>query len=102
MCLAIPMQVLRPEANGAWCLDRDGSEVWVDTVLTGPVEVGQWLLSFLGAAREIVSAQEAAQVEAALQALEGVLAGDLSAIESAFADLIDREPTLPDFLKGQP
>jgi len=99
MCLAIPMEVLRVEGLQAWCRDRDGSEVVVDTILTGPVSPGQWLLVFLGAAREIVSAEDAAKVSAAIDALDAALVGDTDRINAAFADLIDREPQLPDFLR---
>lgn len=99
MCLAIPMEVLRAEEHRAWCRDRDGSEVEVDTLLTGPVQVGQWLLVFLGAARDVVTAEEAATLSAALNGLDAALTGDQAAIHAAFADLIDREPQLPDFLR---
>lgn len=99
MCLAIPMEVLRADGLQAWCRDRDGSEVVVDTLLTGPVSPGQWLLVFLGAAREIVSAADAAKVAAAIDALDAALVGDMDRINAAFADLIDREPQLPDFLR---
>jgi hydrogenase expression/formation protein HypC len=99
MCLAIPMEVLRVDGLQAWCRDRDGSEVVVDTILTGPVNPGQWLLVFLGAAREIVSAEDAAKVSAAIDALDAALVGDTDRINAAFADLIDREPQLPDFLR---
>ena len=99
MCLAIPMEVLRAEEHRAWCRDRDGSEVEVDTLLTGPVQVGQWLLVFLGAARDVVTAEEAATLSAALNGLDAAFTGDQAAIHAAFADLIDREPQLPDFLR---
>ena len=99
MCLAIPMQVLRSEGLSAWCRDRDGSTVAVDTLLTGLVEPGQWLMVFLGAARSVVAADEAARVLAAIGALDAARRGDLEAIDLAFADLIEREPQLPDFLR---
>lgn len=102
MCLAIPMEVLRTDEHRAWCRDRDGSEVEVDTLLTGPVSAGQWVLVFLGAAREVVSAEDAATLGNALTGLEAALAGDQAAIHAAFADLIDREPQLPDFLRKDP
>ncbi|RTL47949.1 MAG: HypC/HybG/HupF family hydrogenase formation chaperone [Rhodocyclaceae bacterium] len=99
MCMATPMQVLRVEGSLAWCRDRDGSEKPIDTQLVDAVAPGQWLLTFLGAAREIVSAEQARQVGDALDALEAALAGDPSRIDDAFADLIHRSPELPDFLR---
>lgn len=101
MCMATPMQVLRLEGTTAWCLDRDGSEKPIDTLLVGDVRPGQWLLTFLGAARELVSAEQAERVADALGALESALAGDASQIDLAFADLINREPELPEFLRKE-
>lgn len=94
MCMAIPMQVLRGETAGAWCQGRQG-EVWIDTLLTGPLEPGQWVLTFLGAAREVVSATRAAQVNAALDALEQLQNGGQPDFDVLFADLVGREPQLP-------
>ena len=99
MCLAVPMKVVRAGENQAWCLDRDGLEVSVDTMLTGPALPGQWLMVFLGASREVVDEAHAAQVLSAVNALEAALGGNNDAIELAFADLINREPQLPDFLR---
>lgn len=94
MCMAIPMQVLRAETAGAWCQGRQG-EAWVDTLLTGPLEAGQWILTFLGAAREVVSAAHAARIDAALDALEHLQSGGQPDFDACFADLVDREPQLP-------
>lgn len=101
MCLATPMQVIRMEGSTALCQGRNGVER-VDTLITGTLQPGQWILSFLGAAREVIDAERAAQVEDALTALESILHGAGSAdavIHAAFADLIDREPQLPEFLR---
>lgn len=101
MCLALPMKVIRMEGSTALCESRNGVER-MDTMLTGPLEAGQWILGFLGAAREVIDAERAAQVEDALLALESILHGDGSKealIQAGFADLIDREPQLPEFLR---
>ena len=101
MCLAIPMQVVRVEGTTAFCEGRNGIER-MDTMLTGPLEAGQWILGFLGAAREVIDAERAAQVSAALDAMESILHGaasDGALIRAGFADLIDREPQLPEFLR---
>ena len=97
--MAIPMQVLRMEGAFAVCTGRDGSETRVDTLLTGPLEAGQWILTFLGAAREVVSAEAAAQVGNALTALEAVLAGESVDLDACFADLANREPQLPPHMR---
>jgi len=54
---------------------------------------------FMGAAREIIDADRALQIDRALGALESALAGDLSAIDAAFPDLVGREPQLPEYLR---
>lgn len=112
MCLAIPLQVIRMEGSTALCQGRNGVER-VDTLLTGPLAPGQWILSFLGAAREVIDAERAAQVGVALQALNGLHAvmqkvgagGTVedpvaALVQAGFADLIDREPQLPEFLRS--
>lgn len=104
MCLALPMKVIRMEGTTALCQGRNGVER-VDTLITGKLEPGQWILSFLGAAREVIDAERAAQVEDALTALESILHGNGSTealIHAGFADLIGREPQLPEFLRPNP
>lgn len=101
MCLALPMQVIRMEGTTVLCQGRNGVER-LDTLLTGALEPGQWVLGFLGAAREVIDAERATQVEDALVALESILHGrgnNDALIHAAFADLIDREPQLPEFLR---
>lgn len=98
MCLGIPVQVLASGDHVARCAGRDG-EVSIDLSLVGVQPPGTWLLTFLGAAREVISAERAAAVNAALAALAAAHDGatDFSAF---FADL-DREPQLPDFLRRE-
>lgn len=95
------------EGTFALCEGRNGRER-MDTLLTGPLEPGQWVLCFLGAVREEIDAERAAQVGAALAGLELLLsatsagAGQTSIdvlISSHFSDLVNREPQLPDFLR---
>lgn len=98
MCLGIPVQVLESSPYTARCQGPQG-EVMVDLSLVGEQPAGTWLLTFLDAAREVIPAERAEAISAALAAVEAVQAGetDLSAF---FADL-DREPQLPDFLRPQ-
>jgi hydrogenase expression/formation protein HypC len=99
MCMAIPMQVLRMDGGFAVCTGRDGAETRIDTLLTGPLEAGQWVLTFLGAARDVVSAADAAKISDALAALEAVLAGGSVDLDAYFPDLVGREPQLPPHLR---
>ena len=95
MCIGVPMRVVElVTAGSAWCTGRDGRRL-VDMALVGPQPTGTWLLTFAGAGREVLTPETAAQVDRALDALESLLAGDASGVESAFADLIAREPQLP-------
>jgi hydrogenase expression/formation protein HypC len=97
MCLGVPMQVLAVEGNLARCTGRDG-EQWIDTRLVGVPEPGQWVMTFLGAARALLCEEEATRSQAALAALDAVLAGETD-VSAYFADLIGREPELPEFLR---
>ena len=99
MCLGIPMQVMEAAGDGAaWCVGREGRSL-IDMALVGPQPPGTWLLTFVGAAREVMDPEAAARTDAALDALEAVLQGDASSIDHAFADLVSREPQLPEHLR---
>ena len=96
MCLGIPVQILECGAFTARCLGPRG-EVEVDLLLVGPQPEGTWLLTFLDAAREVIDAERAALVTAALAALDAVGQG-ASDFSAYFADL-EREPQLPACLR---
>jgi len=93
MCIGIPMQVVETGEGYAWCEGR-GERQCIDTLLVGDQPVGTWLLTFLGGAREVLSAEEAARIGDAVQAVMRVMQGDAD-IDHLFADLIDRQPQLP-------
>jgi hydrogenase expression/formation protein HypC len=97
MCIGVPMQVIEPRGESALCIYRD-QESLIDMMLVGPQPIGTWLLVFLDTAREVLSEQKARQIADALEALHLAMQGD-SQIDHLFADLVDREPQLPDFLK---
>jgi len=100
MCLGIPMQVIAAGEFRSRCRGRNG-EAWIDMRLVGAQPQGTWVLTFLEAAREVLEPERAAAIDAALAALERLQDGSPLApgeLEACFADLIDREPRLPDFL----
>lgn len=99
MCLGIPAQVLECGEYYARCRSRNG-DLLVDLSLVGQQATGTWLMTFLDAAREVISAERAVAINAALAALDAAQSGatDFTAF---FADL-DREPQLPDFLRTEP
>lgn len=99
MCLGIPMQVIESGLGQALCCDGARTHR-IDTALVGSLEAGAWVMVFLGAARERISEATALQCRDALAALDIVMQGGSSAdVEHLFADLIGREPELPDCLK---
>ena len=100
MCVGIPMRVVEPRGLTALC-DGRGELQLIDCALVGAVREGDWLMVFLGAARERMSEEAARQSLDALTALEMVLAGHTDGFDHLFADLIGREPTLPDHLLAQ-
>ena len=99
MCLGIPMQIISCAHGYALC-DRDGEQVTIDMKLVGEQPAGTWVLTFLDAAREVIDEQKAAEISDALQAVGLALTGEGN-IDHLFADLVDREPELPDHLKPQ-
>ena len=98
MCVGIPMRVIEAHEVTAVCEGR-GRRERLDVQLVGTQPVGAWVLAFQGVAVRALSAAEAAETDAALDALEAVLAGE-GDVDAHFADLVGREPQLPDHLKG--
>ena len=99
MCLGIPMQVVTAEDMAATCRGRQGDQR-IDVALVAPVEPGEWLLTFLGAARSRLEADEAARIDRALDALEAIEGGQAIDVASYFADLVAGAPELPEHLRG--
>lgn len=96
MCIGIPMQVLSVQDYTALCSTTNGTEQ-VDITLVMPVAVGDWLLVYIGVAREWLEPERALQITQALQALQAVQQG--LDFDHFFADLIGREPELPAHLR---
>ena len=99
MCIGLPMRVVEDSGLVALC-EGQGEQRQVDMSLVGPQPRGSWLLVFLDAAREVISAERARDVSRALTALERVLEGG-SQVDDLFPDLVGREPELPAFLRDQ-
>jgi hydrogenase expression/formation protein HypC len=99
MCIGIPMRLASDGIGRAFAEGRGQGET-LDLMLVGEQPAGTWVLAFRGAAMRVLSAEEARDTNAALDALEAVLAGDRD-VDAHFADLIDREPILPEHLRGR-
>ena len=74
MCIGLPMQVLAAGDGRARVAGR-GEERDIETLLVGAVEPGDWLLVFIASARERISAERAAEVDATLDLLADALGG---------------------------
>lgn len=74
MCMGIPMQVLSTSPGHARVSGR-GEVKQVNTQLLGPVQPGDWLLVFIDGARERLSPERAAEVNATLDLVAETLAG---------------------------
>ncbi len=97
MCLGIPMKVVKMVGSNALCA-VDGKQEMVDMMLIGDQPVGTWVLNFLGAAREVMSTEDAEQTRLAHDAVADIMQGN-NDIDHLFADLINREPELPEHLQ---
>jgi hydrogenase expression/formation protein HypC len=96
MCVGIPMTVLEGDGLGALC-ERRGEVRRVSLMLVGAVPPGTRVLVHVDSAVRVLDADEARLIDDALDGVQAALDG--RPFEHLFADLIDREPQLPDFLK---
>ena len=99
MCIGVPMRVLATDAGMAFCEGR-GRRERLNTMLIGETPAGSWVLAHRGSAIRALTAEQAAQTNAALDSLDAALAGERD-LDAHFADLAHREPELPAHLKGQ-
>ncbi len=97
MCIGLPMQVIENRSGYAIC-EGMGVRRRIDTMLVGAQPEGTWLLTFLNTAREVLTPEQAQRTTDALQALNLAMEGETS-LGHLFADLVDREPELPEFLR---
>jgi len=92
------MQVIEPRGESALCTYR-GQTSLIDMMLVGEQPAGIWLLVFLDTAREVISADKARQINDALEAMRLAMQGETD-IDHLFADLVEREPELPEHLRS--
>jgi hydrogenase expression/formation protein HypC len=97
VCVGVPMRVLSVDDGMALC-ERRGETVRLNAMLLDGVAPGDFVLAFQGSAVRALDPAEAAQTDAALDALAAAMegAGD---IDRHFADLVDRVPALPPHLR---
>lgn len=92
------MQVFETRGESALCVYR-GEASLIDMMLVGEQPKDTWLLVFLDTAREVISAEKAGQINDALEAMRLAMQGETD-IDHLFADLVDREPELPEHLRS--
>ncbi|WP_310634319.1 HypC/HybG/HupF family hydrogenase formation chaperone [Paraburkholderia sp.] len=106
MCMGIPARIVCSEGLVAQAVTRHGACA-IDLALTGTLPAGAWVLTFLGAAREVIDADRARDIDAALDALEAIARDEIDSAHTAadldryFADLTNREPQLPAHLRAR-
>jgi hydrogenase assembly chaperone HypC/HupF len=93
----MPLRVVAPDGHFAWC-QAGAVRERLDMILVGEQPVGTWVLAFQGAARHVLSDDEAAQSLAGRDALAAVMRGE-GDVDAFFADLVGREPELPAHLR---
>jgi hydrogenase expression/formation protein HypC len=100
MCVGIPARIVSSAGLYAQAVSRQGP-CEVDLALTGPLPPDTWVLTFLGAAHEVIDEARARDIESALDALDAIARGetDSAAIDRYFSDLTGREPELPAHLR---
>jgi hydrogenase expression/formation protein HypC len=96
MCLGVPMVVVESDDFSALC-ERGEEKRRVSLMLVGPQAPGTRLLVHIDSAIRALDEEEARQIDEALRGLEAALHGE--DFDSHFADLIGREPQLPDHLR---
>jgi hydrogenase expression/formation protein HypC len=95
MCVGIPMRLVAVEGIVGHV---EGQTVPLDLSLVPEARPGDWVLSFLGTARDILPEREAQLILKALDGLSSVMAG--GGVGDAFTDLDARTPTLPPHLQA--
>lgn len=96
MCIGVPMQVLSLEPGHAQVWGR-GEQRRINTALVGVLQPGDWVLVFLDAAREHISPERAAEVNAVLD----LVASSMVGVEVSTAQLDDPGFSLPSAMSAE-
>ena len=96
MCLGLPMTIVETDGVTALC-SFDGEERRVSVLLLSDPPVGAKVLVYLDNAVRLLDDEEALLIADALRGLHAAMNGENC--DDFFADLIGREPQLPDHLR---
>ncbi|MEL7114560.1 MAG: HypC/HybG/HupF family hydrogenase formation chaperone [Pseudomonadota bacterium] len=97
MCVGLPLRITAIHGIAARA-EAEGHLEVIDLSLTPEAQTGDWVLTHLGAAREVIGADEARKITAALAGLRAVMAG--GGAGDAFADIETNGPQLPPHLQA--
>lgn len=75
MCIGVPVRVVESGEFVATCEGLNGREE-VNMMLLGPQPVGTWVLNFLGSAREVLTEEDAMNINLALEGLNAIMSGE--------------------------
>jgi hydrogenase assembly chaperone HypC/HupF len=103
MCIGIPMHVIEVDGAFAWCEGR-GRRERLNALLLEELSPGDWVYATLGQAREIITAQQADEINLALDGLAAALRGEtsldayfpLSSIDSMLPGIMPSPPLKPE------
>ena len=96
MCIGFPMRVIEGDDLTALC-ERRGDAQRVSMLLVGAQPPGARVLVHLGSAVRVLETDEARLIDDALDGLAAAMEG--RNVDDLFADLVGREPQLPDHLR---
>ncbi|MDR3465137.1 MAG: HypC/HybG/HupF family hydrogenase formation chaperone [Xanthobacteraceae bacterium] len=96
MCLGLPMTIIETDGVTALC-ERRGEQRRVSVLLLDQPPVGARVLVFIDNAVRLLDADEARLIDDALDGLAAACNGE--DFDHLFADLINREPELPEHLR---
>ncbi len=101
MCIGIPFCLVAvDEFTALGCDHQHQPRTLRIGLLNEPPTVGDWVLAHNDTALYGLSAEEAAQIHAALHAVTLAMTG--ASVDHLFSDLVGREPTLPPHLQTIP
>ncbi len=96
MCLGLPMTIVETDGISALCEYR-GEQRRVSVMLLSEPQVGVKVLVYIDTAIRLLDDEEARLIADALEGLGAALNGE--DCDRFFADLIEREPQLPQHLR---
>ncbi|MBB4371736.1 hydrogenase expression/formation protein HypC [Bradyrhizobium sp. cir1] len=96
MCLGLPMTIVETDGVSALCEFR-GEQRRVSMLLLSNPPVGAKVLVYIDTAIRMLDEEEARLIADAIEGLGAALNGE--DCDRFFADLIDREPQLPEHLR---